>query len=517
MAAYPFPRWLPFWRHVLQDHRLREPLAEHWVRDLSPKLDQVPDRGPSTRARWSQPDPAWATRAKEIVAKLERGEPSAIELARGLLEEQKLYAQASGDSFFVVRSACNFAARLRESNPRRALEWVHLALDFDPWNEFAWNTTAAVNLTFGNLTEAADAAWEAVRRFPNDPVAHNGLAEVLKAQGRPAAAEAVYRHVIERFQAQPDAIHAFTGLADLLRHRGEWEEAERLFIEALRREPNNEVTRAALARLRAQCDEVIERHSSVPGAKPPSRMEKPEKAENLRGEDLAILLTDTLFLRRWSRELGQESGMRAGELRERAHAALERLLRLEGQSSLAAGEAGLLTLSEGDLDEGLKLLREAARRFPGSARVRYALARAERLAVSAHALDLRDPGAPIRPWRRLARLEPQLGAVALLGEARTWLGQTDGAIREAGARKSLGRLAFWIEMQLSREGEPRRDHSAEINAWWARETRRLVFGDRTDRREEDLGKLPFYLEMVQTHATELDLHEEDAVYRVATA
>jgi hypothetical protein len=229
------------------------------------------------------------------------------------------------------------------------------------------------------------------------------------------------------------------------------------------------------------------------------------------------LLTDTLFLRRWSRALGPGFRIRAGELRERAHAALERLLRLEGRSSLAAGEAGLLAPSEGDLDQGLKLLREAARRFPGSARVRYALARAERLAVSARALDLRDPEAPIRPWRRLARLEPQLRAVSLLGEARTWLGQTDGAVREAGARKSLGQLAFWINEQLSREREHRKDASAELHAWWARETRRMAFGERTDRREEDLIDLSFYLEMVQAHAVELDLHEEDAVYRVAAA
>ncbi len=240
------------------------------------------------------------------------------------------------------------------------------------------------------------------------------------------------------------------------------------------------------------------------------------KFERLRIEDLNVLLTDTLFLRRWSRGLSQDSGVRAGELRQKAQAALETLLRLEARSSLAAGEAGLLTLTKGDLEVGLKLLREASRRFPGSTRVRYALARAERLAVSTRALDLRDPEAPIRPWRRLPRLEPQLSAVALLGEARTWLGQTDGAVREAGAKKSLGRLAFWIDQQLAREREQRKG-TAEINGWWASETRRLVFGDRKDRREEDLGKLPFYQDMVQTHAAELDLHEEDAVYRVASA
>jgi hypothetical protein len=173
----------------------------------------------------------------------------------------------------------------------------------------------------------------------------------------------------------------------------------------------------------------------------------------------------------------------------------------------------LLTLTEGDLEQGLQLLRAAARRFPGSARVSYALARAERLAVSARTLDLRDPEGPVRPWRRLARLEAQLGPVALLGEVRTWLGQTDGVAREAAARRSLGQLAFWIDEQLSPESKG----AAEINAWWAREARRLAFGNRRDRREEDLTNLPFYLDRVQVYATELDMHEEDMVYRVAAA
>jgi hypothetical protein len=148
--------------------------------------------------------------------------------------------------------------------------------------------------------------------------------------------------------------------------------------------------------------------------------------------------------------------------------------------------------------------------------VRYALARAERLAVSARALDLRDPEAPVRPWRRLTRLESQLRPVALLGEARTWLEQTDGMARETGAKESLGRLAHWIDQQLSRDTGTRKG-AAEISIWWARETRRLAFGDRHDCREEDLTHLPFYLERAQAYATELDLHEEDMVYRVAAA
>ncbi|MES1243289.1 MAG: tetratricopeptide repeat protein [Acidobacteriota bacterium] len=583
MAAYPFPqeKWLPYWRHVLQDRRLREPLAERWVRDLSPKLDQLSEKGPTGRVRWIQPDPEWKRRREGIEIGLGQGDSAAPELAQRLLDEQRLYARATGDSFFVVRSACNFAGRLRKANPQKALEWVRLALDLNPWHEFAWTIMAAVHLTLGNLSEAARAAREAVRRFPNDPVAHTGLAEVLKAQDRladaehayrlattrfpndPVAlnglaevlkaqerfteAEATYRYMLEQFHSHQQAVYALHGLAGLLRRRGELDEAEKLLGKALAREPGNDVVRNTLKVFRAQREgAAIPFGTDEPSVEPffkrpeePSASEVPSEAislsipatevkipisdatprrivEHLRLDDLNVLITDTFLLRRWSRSLGRNSDVLAGELRAKAHAALESLVRLEFRSSLAAGEAGLLTLSDGNIEEGLALLQAATRRFPGSARVRYALARAERMAVSARALDPRDPEAPVRPWRRLARLETQLGPVALLGEARTWLGQTDGAVREEGARRSLGRLAFWIDEQLSRDSGSKRG-AAEINTWWAREARKLAFGDRKDRSEEDLTSLSFYLGRVQTYSTELDLHEEDAVYRIAAA
>ncbi len=72
--------------------------------------------------------------------------------------------------------------------------------------------------------------------------------------GKAHEAETIYRHVLERFRALPEAVYAFTGLAGLLRRRGELDEAERLLTEAFQRQPRNEVTRAAIESLRAQRD-----------------------------------------------------------------------------------------------------------------------------------------------------------------------------------------------------------------------------------------------------------------------
>jgi len=50
-------------------------------------------------------------------------------------------------------------------------------------------------------------------------VVHNGLAEVLKAQGRLDEAEAVYRETTQRF---PDNPVTYRGLAEVLKRRDAW-------------------------------------------------------------------------------------------------------------------------------------------------------------------------------------------------------------------------------------------------------------------------------------------------------
>ncbi|MFH1572784.1 MAG: tetratricopeptide repeat protein, partial [Acidobacteriota bacterium] len=63
---------------------------------------------------------------------------------------------------------------------------------------------------------------ETISRWPNDVVAHSGLAEVLKAKDDLTGAETLYRETISRW---PDNVVAHNGLANVLRKQRRFAEA----------------------------------------------------------------------------------------------------------------------------------------------------------------------------------------------------------------------------------------------------------------------------------------------------
>jgi tetratricopeptide (TPR) repeat protein len=96
----------------------------------------------------------------------------------------------------------------------------------------------------GRYKEAERVYHETIERFPNNVVARNGLAEVLKAAGRYEEAEGFFRETIKRF---PDNVVARNGLAEVLKAAGRYEEAEGFFRETIKRFPDNVVAYTGLA------------------------------------------------------------------------------------------------------------------------------------------------------------------------------------------------------------------------------------------------------------------------------
>jgi tetratricopeptide (TPR) repeat protein len=628
MGAYPWPeRWLAFWRHALQEDRVKAQEALAWVRALFPQdLKETPGRqSPRKRSRWPVSDPSWARRAQELAARIGHRDWGALAPARALLEEQARFAESTGDPYFVVRSACNFAGKAREARPDLALEWAELARRYDPWNAFAWTTTAAALLTLKRLPESLRLALEAVQRFPenvvartglaevlkaqgrypeaekvyretaarflHDEVARNGLAEVLKAQGRNTEAEAVYRETIARFpedvvartglaevlKAQgrnteaeavyretiarfPENVVARNGLAEVLKAQGRNTEAEAVYRETVARFPEDGVARDGLARLVKMCRATSPEGSEDEGApavgeaagtaNPPTEVSPPRSAgawegptgdtpafpeaarpaevaetrspyetteeRRLRRADVEVLLQDLYLLRRWGRALG--SSRATSSLRAEARALLQTLL--PERDPELAGAMGLFALEDGDLERALDLLRGATRRFPGSARVRYALARAEREAAARRGrLDPVKPEASVVPWRRLGRLDERFRPLQFLGEGRTWLVQRDGTFVAEHARDSLGSLGHWLQERLrtsSPDGEGGRpSDSSRFIAWWAGEVQGHVFGAEPVARHEDIADLAPIQERIAGNALLLDRLEEDYVGRWA--
>ena len=642
-AAYPWPEdWISFWRNALQGRRVREEQAQGWIRDLHPKElkgDLPAQRG---RRRWHIPNPDWAPKATEIAVKLGQGDWNFLAEANKLLRDQEHFAKATGDTYNVVRTACYFASEVRTVRPDLALEWSDLARRLNPWDAFAWTTRAATLLML-RRPEALTTSLEAVKRFPENVVARNGLGEVLKAQGRLDQAETIYRETTERFpqdvvartglgetlkaqgrlddaesiyrdtvewfpqdvvaqnglgevlkaqgrldQAEdvyrqtierfPENVVARNGLGEVLKAQGRLDQAEDVYRQTIERFPENVVARNGLGEvLKAQgrLDQaedvyrqtverfpenvvarnglggVLKAQGSLDAAEPegPKEIDRgirgeersslvleqasanssptsPEQASSgdaakyeersqLRADDIEILLQDTYLLRRWA---GHHLASTPGQLQENARRLLRRLSEPAERDSEAAGSLGLLELDSGELDRALDLLRSAARRFPGSTRVRYALARAEREAAARRGhLDTANPEQPARPWRHLSRLDERFRPLQLLGEGRTWLVQTDGSIVAEHARDCFGGLGFWIHDLL--QGQDRSSHrsSASFLEWWAKEVQSHVFGRESIKRAEDISDLSGNEVRLRSNSLWLDRLEEDWVGRLAVA
>lgn len=652
MAAYPFPKeWQDFWEHAVNRNKNKAPWD--WVKKIARLTDekevqttgqsQIRERQTPT-GKWTRPNPQWRDLRIHIAGELGRAHWDVLGNAEALLADQAKFSEITGDTYFVARTACNFAGKVRKQRPELALKWAELARDFEPWNVYGWSTSSKALLTLGRHDEALAIALHAVDRFPENAVVRTGLAELFKAQGRFPEAEAVYRETIDRF---PEDLFARTGLAEVLKAQGRLAEAEAVYRKTLARHSDESSTMVGLAgvlfernawkyakeieRLYRQALPTQKIHAShglatllksqgrteeaaellvdidkttkdVPEAEP-VEIEKPvvigetadhaapesetikcadtvakigqrenvaksfgkvdetdeatvvsspingvpqeqadmavksaadyaEASPGLNAEEIKIFLSDAYILRRWqSRTTQSEDQQTTGALRGRAQELINKLRPLINRNSRAASEAGLIRLTQGELEEAVQFLREASERFRGSVRVHYALARAQRelARVKSYALSAEAETDVIVPWQRLNRIDAHCRPVQLLGEGRAWLTLVDGATVEAHARTAFGQLGYWIGKQIKpsdrevdRNATPMeriRDRFAACKeadpffGWWAREVHTYLFGEKPISRAEDLEDLTPLRQRIAQHSNTLDQIEEECVAR----
>ena len=599
MAAYPFPpKWRSFWRHACGRSY---DIPEDWVRNIV-DLGEEGNKLKSFRRQespWLLPDPEWIPRRQAIVKGLNQRVTAAIASADQLLHDEEAYGEVTGNFTFAVKSACNFAGRIKEYQPEIALRWLSLARRLDPWNPYGWTTAVTTLLQIDRKVDAIKMAFDAIERYPENAVAWCGLADVLKAQGELEKAAAVYRETTARF---PENVVAWCGLADVLKVQGELEKAVAVYRETTVRFPYNVVARNGLADvLKAQGDleqaaiiyrgtlqqspsDLYAQHglkdilkdlppdtrkkiladelqiettgtelgtiSTVPSVVPPAVETMPEESQaelrasdkqiaqgsgapsavRLRSQDIEIMLTDTYLIRRWGRLTGQ---FETPELAQHeARRILEQMQQFIDVDPRVAGESALIRLQEGEIESTLVFLREASKRFPGSLRVRFVLARAERqLAqlcsgrdVSRHAL--------ITPWRELTRRDGHFRPLSLLGEGRGYCVLTDDTGNLDEIRNSFGQLGRWITRQIEPASDSEslrtkdytdnlrtrfkpKDGANPFSSWWATEVQINVFGDRliANAKEIDDPEAIRAQALDRTHL--LDRIEEEYLFRYA--
>jgi len=175
---------------------------------------------------------------------------------RRIIAEAARYAEVTGESHYLVRTACNVGMRLLESGPQSeragrgklAIELARQSLLWQPEDVLIWALWRDGLEAEGELEVAELVGWEAVRRFPEDPQRRNQLALLLsKTPARWDDAEALLRETIKRF---PGNVVTQNQLAQLLaRWPGREHQAKTLLQDILHADPDDEVARKQLDRL----------------------------------------------------------------------------------------------------------------------------------------------------------------------------------------------------------------------------------------------------------------------------
>ena len=249
----PPQQWLGSLRHIravfeARYGELRERPATVTTNGVGSELPETTRSKPGRIDRLA----AFERVTKSVTAIEERLEAGNLVLARRFLDDLIHDQEASAtDPELIAKTLCNVAASAAAASE---FEWAQalykearLRALGDP---VPLNGLADVLKAQGRYDEAENLYREPTEQFPNDAVARNGLAEVLKAQERYAEAEALYRETAARF---PNNAFARTGLADVLKAQERYAEAEELYRETAAQFPNNAVARTGLAEvLKAQ-------------------------------------------------------------------------------------------------------------------------------------------------------------------------------------------------------------------------------------------------------------------------
>jgi tetratricopeptide (TPR) repeat protein len=315
-AAYP--RTPSYWPPLVQDvivateeylaaepdRRMKSfPAAAWWREELELPPSRPGDRPPpSERQRAIEPPP------REMREAILRAASSPIGPIRArverLMRAHQRYADTTGDTYYLVRTACNVGMRLLRENPAErvargevAVTLARRALDYAPSNVFAWALWRDALAARGALDAAEQVGWEALRRYPENPQWRTQLATLLAGQtGRVGEAERLLRQTValfpfapaarpqlatlladrlnrpdeaaallrEAIQTTPDNIHSYNQLATLLADRfGDRAGAIALLQGLEQRQAGNEVTRSLLSRLQAG-QPARRQHPAVP-------------------------------------------------------------------------------------------------------------------------------------------------------------------------------------------------------------------------------------------------------------
>lgn len=390
-----FPRGPEAWRKLVvpyfDSHLLKYKPAltwwkeqVKWSKEWENKESRAPERSPMPNE------------TQMAVRKL-RGDDWRQGVAEGkaLMQRHVAFAEKTGDAHFLRLAIGELGKAAIVVDPQWAHDLARTNLLWAPNDAHGWTLWVRALARLGDAKSAELAAWESLRRFPDDVVARAALGELLAKQPeRRAEAEAVFVETIRRF---PDNVVARAALGNLLLELGpgRLDEAEACFKEAQRIDPGDTVAHIGLASVAKQRR----------GDPRPLRAEtpSPDRADAFAGE---------------------VAGFRADALCERADAAL----------TLLGNDPALRDRSNEDLAAVLRA--EASHPFALMLQARDDPDKRAKLgeAVSSWGLNLyaAQDSNDIAAFNRLTRMAPERRPVVLLARRMAPVrdGREDGTLAD---------------------------------------------------------------------------------------
>ena len=173
-----------------------------------------------------------------------------------LLKRNHGYAEATGDSYYFVRTLDNLGHQLLQRHQLGETEMARLglmverALAWEPMNPYSWMLWADWFEAQGWSDAREWTLREMLRLFPDNAVSRVELARLLTHRGEDHWDEAEHwlRQALER---NPGGKHPRVELARLLMQRGKdyWDEAEHWLRQVAELDPSNEPAQAVMAEL----------------------------------------------------------------------------------------------------------------------------------------------------------------------------------------------------------------------------------------------------------------------------
>ena len=177
-------------------------------------------------------NPEWPSRARQLEMRLSTRRRLALPEAEKLINEQRDFAEASGDGHGLAATLAALSRGIRRHDPLRAAEWAEEARNWEPGDPRNWTHWSKALQMAGETPTALAVTWEASERFPENEFVSVDLAQLLMVANRLPEAEQAAFESIERF---PDHAHSWGILATVLRRTEQYSKGEEVCRKALTR------------------------------------------------------------------------------------------------------------------------------------------------------------------------------------------------------------------------------------------------------------------------------------------